>query len=99
MIFKYITDNTFHIIVVLNLLLFLFMFHFNENLGVNSKYFINTDAIKIDEVEEGFITVDSNKSINYDNLNNYKNIQMKQSDKEIKNNTKNISNIKISNSN
>ena len=98
MIFKYITNNTFHIIVVLNLLLLLFIFHFNENLGVNSKYFINTDAIKI-EVEEGFITVDSNKLLNYDNLNNYKNIQMKQSDKEIKNNSKNDNGIKISNNN
>jgi Calcineurin-like phosphoesterase len=97
-IFKYIINCIFYFIVVLSLIL-LFIFQLNQNLDVNSKYFINIDAIKVDEVEEAFITVDPNKSLNYDNLNNYKNVQTKQSDKELKNNTKNISNIKISNSN
>jgi hypothetical protein len=98
MIFKFITINTFEFIVLLSLVLLLFISHLNENFDVNSKYFINIHAIKVDENEDQFFTISFNKLLNYDNLNNYKNIQITQLENEMKNNSKNDNNIKISNS-
>ena len=98
MIFKFITINTFHFIVLLSLVLLLFI-SLNENLDTNSKYFVNVNAIKTDkEVEDQIFTINTNTLLNYDNLNNYKIIQIKQSDNEMKNNSKNDNNIKLSNS-
>lgn len=93
--FKFITINTFHFIVLLCLLLFIS--HSNENLD-GTKYFINIHAIKVDEKEDQIFTINFNKSLNYDNLINYKNIQINQSDNEIENNSMNDNSIKISKS-
>jgi hypothetical protein len=99
MIFKFITNNTFHFIVLLGLILILFISHLNENLDGNSKHFINVYAIKVEENEDQFFTINFNKVLNYDNLNNYEIIQITQLDNEIKrNNSKNDNNSKISNS-
>jgi hypothetical protein len=97
MIFKFVNSNIFHFIV-LSLVLLLFIYHLNENFDVNSNYFVNINAIKADEVEDQFFTIDTNTLLNNNNLNNYKIIQIKQSDNEMKYNSKNDNNIKISNS-
>lgn len=98
-IFKFITTNSFHFIALSGLLLIFFISHLNENLDDNSKYFINVHAINVDENKDQFFTINFNKVLNYDNLNNYEIIHAIQSDNELKNNSKNDSNIKISNSN
>ena len=95
MSFKFIS---FHVIVLLGLLLLLFISHSNENLDGNSKYFINIHAIKVDKNEDKFITLDFYKLQNHNNLTNYKNIQTKQLDNELKSNSMNDNRIKISNS-
>jgi hypothetical protein len=97
MIFKFVNSNTFHFIV-LSLVLLLFIYHLNKKFDVNSNYFVNINSIKADEPEDQFFTIDTNTLLNNNNLNNYKIIQIKQSDNEMKNNSKNDNNIKISNS-
>ena len=84
MIFKFVNSNIFHFIV-LSLVLLLFIYHLNENFDVNSNYFVNINAIKAVEAEDQFFTIDTNTLLNNNNINNYKIIQIKQSDNEMKN--------------
>ena len=95
--FKDIAINTSHFIVLLSLILLLFfILPSNENLDGNLKYFININAIKTDETKvDQFFTIDTNTLLNYNNLTNYKNIQIKQSDNELQNNHMNDNSIKI----
>jgi hypothetical protein len=74
-------------------------FSFKRNFDVNSKYFVNINAIKADETKDQFFIIYTNTLPKYNNLNNYKNIEITQLDDEMKNNSKNDNNIKISNSN
>lgn len=88
------------------MILTLFVFQINNDLDVNSQYFINVNAIEVVEDKDGFFTFDPNEYFEEDNVpqisNN--NIQLKQSENKINNtnntnNTNNNTKVEIANRN